>query len=315
MYVLAETRGGKCLSINYKNDRSKLDWECGFGHTWAAEPRAIRSGQWCPICSSGLGERICRLVFEEVFGEIFIKCRPEWLISDKTDSRLELDGFCTKLNIAFEYNGAQHYKDIIIYKQSTSDARKVELCIKNNIKLFVVPQPNRIPTIEYVKEIIKIQSKELEISLPDCFDNLVIDTKRAYTSSYDTEELCKVKNKAISMGGKCLSDIYLGCHTPLTFQCGDCNYIWNAAPRDINAGSWCHKCAGRAYTITDAIKLANLKNGKCLSVKFEKSTSKMLWECEVKHTWTTSFSQIKRGSWCPLCFRLKQKLNSKGKLS
>jgi len=51
MQEIAEARGGKCLSKEYKNTHAKLLWECSKGHTWKAEPSAIKSGYWCPHCA------------------------------------------------------------------------------------------------------------------------------------------------------------------------------------------------------------------------------------------------------------------------
>ena len=51
MQELAEKKGGKCLSTKYYNNRTKLKWECGKGHTWSAVPGSIKRGTWCPICA------------------------------------------------------------------------------------------------------------------------------------------------------------------------------------------------------------------------------------------------------------------------
>ena len=53
MLALAEKKGGKCLSTDYRNIHSKLEWECSAGHKWVATPsRVMHSGSWCPMCSS-----------------------------------------------------------------------------------------------------------------------------------------------------------------------------------------------------------------------------------------------------------------------
>lgn len=51
MIVLAELKGGKCLSTAYKNSKSKLIWQCEKEHTWEAVPTSIKSGHWCPQCA------------------------------------------------------------------------------------------------------------------------------------------------------------------------------------------------------------------------------------------------------------------------
>jgi nucleoside-diphosphate-sugar epimerase len=50
MQALANSRGGKCLSTEYIDIKSKLNWKCGFGHEFDGTPRLILSGHWCPEC-------------------------------------------------------------------------------------------------------------------------------------------------------------------------------------------------------------------------------------------------------------------------
>jgi len=49
-----ELRDGKCLSLDYKNARTKLTWECNKGHRWKASLDNIKSGKWCPVCAKDL---------------------------------------------------------------------------------------------------------------------------------------------------------------------------------------------------------------------------------------------------------------------
>ena len=50
MQALAKSRGGECLSKEYKNIKTQLKWKCAFGHTWEATPRLHLTGHWCPQC-------------------------------------------------------------------------------------------------------------------------------------------------------------------------------------------------------------------------------------------------------------------------
>lgn len=52
MQTLAKSKGGKCLSEEYKNAHQYLTWECQNGHTWEAKYNKIQQGTWCKICSS-----------------------------------------------------------------------------------------------------------------------------------------------------------------------------------------------------------------------------------------------------------------------
>lgn len=51
MKILARTRGGRCLSAEYVNSKSKLLWQCEKGHRWRAVPVAVTRGSWCPACA------------------------------------------------------------------------------------------------------------------------------------------------------------------------------------------------------------------------------------------------------------------------
>jgi hypothetical protein len=50
MQALAEKRGGQCLSSEYVNAHTHLQWQCATGHQWLATPGKISSGKWCPKC-------------------------------------------------------------------------------------------------------------------------------------------------------------------------------------------------------------------------------------------------------------------------
>ena len=48
---IAKERGGKCLSKEYVNTNTKMNWECKKGHIWEAAFGHIKhSKSWCPTC-------------------------------------------------------------------------------------------------------------------------------------------------------------------------------------------------------------------------------------------------------------------------
>ena len=73
MQSLAKERGDKCLSNKYVNNLTNLNWECIKGHTWKAKPGQVKRGSWCPKCNTHLNEEICRVTFEQIFNDRFIK--------------------------------------------------------------------------------------------------------------------------------------------------------------------------------------------------------------------------------------------------
>ena len=147
---VAEERNGKCLSTKYINTRTLMEWKCSEGHTWNSVFYSIKNlNTWCPYCSKGKSEKLCRKIIEELTQEKFPSIRPDFLKHYKTGCNLELDGYCEKLQMAFEYHGEQHYKycprffhkkgKYVFEEQKERDKLKIELCIKNNIKLIIIP--------------------------------------------------------------------------------------------------------------------------------------------------------------------------------
>ena len=63
MKELAIKRGGKCLSDNYINALTPIQWQCGKEHTWYANPGSISSGSWCPRCK---GSTIGKFLFGNI---------------------------------------------------------------------------------------------------------------------------------------------------------------------------------------------------------------------------------------------------------
>ena len=143
---IAESRGGRLLTDSEpKNAQQSLKWECARGHRWLAKANSIHNGRWCPNCSGGVGERICRVYFEVLFGHSFPSTWPEWLIIH--DTRRQLDGSCSELKLAFEHQGEQHYSELAgshfarnpLSIRQEVDRQQVDLCQKHGVTLIRVP--------------------------------------------------------------------------------------------------------------------------------------------------------------------------------
>lgn len=87
--------------------KEKYWWICPENHIYQSRPNdrtgSITTG--CPYCRPLRSENFTREVFEDYFrGYSFPKVRPSFL------GGLELDGYCQDLNLAFEYDGQQHFQ-------------------------------------------------------------------------------------------------------------------------------------------------------------------------------------------------------------
>jgi len=311
---LAESRGGKCLSTVYINANKWLKWQCSENHQWEAKYGNVYTGNWCRICSESLGERICRQFFEQLFKEPFTKAYPDWLIN-KQGYKLELDGYCQKIGIAFEHQGRQHYQrtplftkdEKIFEKRLEHDSVKRKLCKNMGITLIEVPEIGKVLPVEKVKSFIKEKCLQNKIGIPNDFDEIIVDYNKVYRTPQWREKLKEIKQLAILKGGECLSDVYEASDKKLLFRCKNNHSPWWATPNKIKMGRWCNLCADvvrankRRGTIERMQEIARVRKGKCLSKKYINSQADLLWECKRGHRWEAVLGSIVQGSWCRKC--------------
>ncbi|CAE7373060.1 unnamed protein product, partial [Symbiodinium necroappetens] len=142
----AASLGGRCLAKLYQNANEKLLWECTEGHRWKASARNVMHGNtWCPQCATSTWrtEAEVRSMLETIFHPAtFPSCWPSFL------EGLHLDGYCSNLSLAFEYQGEQHYdpesyfhfgNPSSFHAQQERDARKANLCREAAPQLVIVP--------------------------------------------------------------------------------------------------------------------------------------------------------------------------------
>lgn len=50
--AIAESKNGKCLALDYKGCKARVQWQCSEGHEWFAPfASVIHLGTWCPSCA------------------------------------------------------------------------------------------------------------------------------------------------------------------------------------------------------------------------------------------------------------------------
>jgi len=114
------------------------------------------------------GETECRKVMEDIFNTSFNKARPDFLRNTVTGGlhNLELDCYSSKLRLAVEYNGIQHYKYVPFFhknkeaflNQKYRDYMKRQMCKENRIILIEVPYDVKISDIRsYIINQLKIK--------------------------------------------------------------------------------------------------------------------------------------------------------------
>jgi len=313
MQQIAASRGGKCISSKYFGMQKKLTWGCAHGHVWKSTPATVViAGSWCPECSAGLGERLTRAAFEHFTGKTFQKCKPDWLVSERA-TRLELDGYNEELQVAFEHQGDQHYKEIAFFTKNTlyqqrknDDETKRRICLSRGVILIEVQQVGRQISVANLGQWVEtaLLSKGVKIVNSGSQPNY----RPAYATSGATTALERLRALAIGKGGKCLESLYLGSKEPHRFIC-DRGHKWSASAESISQGKWCAKCAAAKKAVNtrhsqnSINEIAIRRGGKLISSKYENSSSPLLWQCSEGHQWSAPFNRIRDGKWCPECSR------------
>lgn len=313
-----KSKGFECLSDVYQNSHSILNIKCSKNHIFNRNFSDFTQNRYCPTCNnySYVKENVVRSFFEAIFKEKFPNTRPDWLVNPDTGKRFELDGFCENLLIGFENHGEQHYSYKNNYfinsqeeleKRQYFDKLKQDICIKNNVKLFIIKYD--VPISELINE---IKQQAISLGLDILKYNFDISTDLIDVSIPDKVQ--EIKNLAKQKGINFLSENYLGSHALYNFQCVKCNYQWKTSISCfIKTKLGCKKCCKNhkgnryPYTLNDLIEFAKNKNGKILSKKYIGKITKYIWVCEFKHTWEASaLSVMNNGTWCKTCY-----LNSK----
>jgi len=291
---LAERNGGKCLSKKCINSKSLLSFKCQDGHTWWTTAGSISNGRWCPTCVSSIGEEKCRFILESLTNHKFIRTRKA------LGNGWELDGFCKKINLAFEYQGIQHYKRVKKWQTSKQfcelqqrDKDKTKLCKQNGIKKINITYEisDNSQLVELIKEWLT------RINIP------ILGSVDWKNFSFLPQKLEEIRNMANKRNFDCLSCAYL---IKMKFQCRKCSYIWETRIDHFKDGHGCPRCGGRpSYSINDMHNFAKLKNGFCRSNTYINETTKLTWECEFGHRWSSTPHTIKSCKWCPECGKKK----------
>jgi len=308
----AASLGGSLVDTEYCGWDFKYLWKCKLGHKFRCSAGKVLDGRWCSKCSPHfLSEEICRAHFEQIFNKKFKKCKPPWLLSEK-NTRLELDGYCDELKIAFEHNGAQHYRVSRYCKSKEelsiiirNDNRKNTLCKQQGVKLITIPELNRKVKVKDLKNFIIDECNKLDIQLPQTTNQLIIDYKNVHTPTsiriFD-ELIAIVRDRK----GRLLSEKYLGCDTALLWYCDIHKKTWNAYPKNIKKGSWCPVCKGLVKDTSWVKSLASKNKGVCLSLDedfvYRHARIVLVWQCDNNHpSFTASPRKVVNGYWCTSC--------------
>lgn len=130
--------------VNYINSKTKVCIICPeHGEFWQ-RPAKHLYGRGCFQCANekNISELILKEKMQNIFKNVEYQKRFQWL------GRQTLDFYLPDYNIAIEYQGRQHFKNIYdkideFYKTCKRDENKYNKCLVNNIKLIYFTYDNR----------------------------------------------------------------------------------------------------------------------------------------------------------------------------
>lgn len=110
----AESKGGKCLSTEYINNRTKMLWKCENPehYVWEATFDGIKNGGWwCPECSVGKTQNELATIIKNILCTNVVQNFRgfDWL---KDKNKQEIDIWVPDIKLAIEYDGKQHFSPV-----------------------------------------------------------------------------------------------------------------------------------------------------------------------------------------------------------
>ena len=311
--VFVKKLNGKCHSNEYINNESKLKFECEAGHifenSWSGVKNLLR---WCPKCNSNklIGESLTRLILEHL---LQIKLPSMYI---KEMEGLQLDGYCEKHKIAFEYQGYQHFtrrshfhKDEKRYdEQLKRDLYKKELCVKNGITLIEIIEFKSISSgrIELFVNQVKERLDELKLNYnQNPFDLDFIELYRGRKSGlYE-----RAKRIVEEQKGKLQQ--FIGSESKHTFICREGHEIKNRTLGVIiNTNASCSFCDSEEK-FKKLKEIIESRGGEFLEKKLKSKglTEKYKWVCDKGHFLESKGQYLYNGFWCKICQNENKKVN------
>ena len=197
------------------------------------------------------GENLCLIILREIFPNSEWKHNKRFDFLTFQESRLELDGYCEKLKLAFEHQGKQHNEYTShIHKaedgfklQQERDLFKKQRCAEVGINLLVIDQTDLI--VERYIELITNELKKYNYAVLDNLDIKSIEKKWIAFGQNPNAELHEKIKKNLG-NHELLTDyhfIHIG--SLVEYICSNCKAINTVQARSFTVGGprkYCTKC-------------------------------------------------------------------------
>jgi hypothetical protein len=306
MISLALSRGGRCLSISYRNNATKLRWRCSLGHEWQATPLQIKKGHWCPHCA-----RVATMTFKEM--QALAAGRAGYCLSSASVGSSKLVRW--KCSLGHEWQARASSVKAGTWCPRCAGNQKLTLeemqkiaRVRGGRCISSVYINGRYPLLWECRlghrwkaspAKVKDGSRRKGTWCLACYD-----LRRKFHARQSIERMSAI---ALSLGGTCISAEYLSSKSKLIWECSR-GHRWQALPVSVIHGTWCPVCArNQRLCLSQLQGIAAQRFGRCLSDRYANERSSLRWECAEGHQWAATPGKVKRGTWCPVCARTQRR--------
>lgn len=261
----AISKKGLLLSGEYKNNYTKLLWQCENGHQWKTTWNHIKGGSWCPYCAKVSKPTIKELSF-------FANNKNGLLLSTEyKNNRTKLTWQCE--------NGHQ-------WESKWNDIKDGHWCPEcaghnkpNIIELhgFAKNKNGMLLSTEYKNNRTKLLWQcEDGHQWKATWDHIKGGSWCPYCAGFNKPLITELQQFAINKRGLLISDKYINCETSMIWQC-DHGHQWKATWSSIkNGNTWCPECS----TFKTEYKCKQLLEQK-LGIAFKKT--RIYYDATNKH--------------------------------
>ena len=253
MKEVATSRGGKCLSLKYINNGTKLHWQCRQGHQWKAIPGSVLYCHWCKVCADkSKGEK--RKNDIGIYQKIALQHGGKLLTNEYINNHAPMKWKCSKGHIwqapgnRVQCDGSWCPYCSLKIKHTIEDMRQLAKKRRGRcLSSFYVNNKTKVKW-QCSKGHVWMSKPNSVISgywCPECAGKL-------------KHTIEKMQSLAKSHGGKCVSSAYKNSRTPLKWQC-KAGHTWNAKPMGIVQGQWCRACYYESRRGTQQLEITTAK--------------------------------------------------------
>jgi len=308
-------RNGALVSsrTDFKGLPSKIKIRCVAGHEWITVAGPILNGRWCRKCHAATkkcsiekakhvaeqrGGECLSTTYENSHNKLIWKCSNGHVWEAKYYSVVNNGRWCPQCNSGFSENCCRAFFEAIFGLPFP----KIKPTWLRNLNGYLMELDGYCESTGVAFEHNGVQHYREDLFCRDLGKRIEDDARK--------KELCAehgVKLIVIPPLFHVLRFEELGKF--LVIQFAKLNIIPPKSPKSIivdknSIYSKDHSKSTAQMYLQQMKKIAESRDGVCLSSEYIDSQTDMTWKCNVcNHIWEAIPNSIKRGSWCPECYR------------